>query len=252
MKRLAILTVMALAMSACLGGDFEDSVDGAWQLESGRWAGEDVPILADHPITLSIDGDHFGGTAACNGYGGSVVVDGSSITLGEFAITEMACMPAEVMGAERIYMGALQTVDTVALDEEGRLVLTSEETELVFGLLEPVPTAHLLGTVWVLDGLVEGDAVSSVLGERATLELFNDGSFIGSTGCRDISGSYVVTGATVQFTEFSAEGECPDDLAAQDSHVISALESGFRVEIEEDRMTTWVSGDMGLTYRGES
>ena len=94
--------------------------------------------------------------------------------------------------------------------------------------------------------------MTSVSGERATLELFTDGSFIGSTGCRDISGSYVISGPNVQFTNWGAHGECPSEFAQQDSRVISALEAGFRVEIEEDQMTTWVAGDEGLIYRADT
>ena len=42
------------------------------------------------------------------------------------------------------------------------------------------------------------------------------------------------------------------ELVEQDSRVISVLEGGFRIEIEGDRMTTWVAGDEGLIYRADS
>lgn len=219
---------------------------GDWQLTGGWVDGEPIPILGSHPITLSIDENGIGGVAACNHYGGVPGGDG-------YAITEMACMPQEVMESETAYMNALALVEKSVV-EDGLLVVGhgEPEVELQYERIEPVPAADLLGTVWVLDGLIQGEAVSSVSGEQATLELFSDGSFIGSTGCRDISGSYVVVGGAVQFTDFRAEGDCPADLAEQDSRVISALEGGFRVEIEGDRMTTWVAGDEGLIYRAGS
>jgi len=116
----------------------------------------------------------------------------------------------------------------------------------------PITTADLQGTVWILDGLVQGEAVTSVSGDRATLEFFTDGSLIGSTGCRTITGSYVVSGAEVTFTDWAAYGECPASLATQDSRVISGLEGGFRVEIEGDTLTTWVTGTEGLIYKADS
>jgi heat shock protein HslJ len=219
---------------------------GDWQLTGGWIDGEPIPMLDTHPITLSVDEEGIGGVAACNHYGSIPGEDG-------YSITEMACMPEKVMESETAYITALGLVEKSVV-EDGLLVVGhgEREVELMYERLDPAPTAELLGTVWVLDGLIHGDTVSSVMGEKATLELFSDGSVIGSTGCRDFSGSYVISGGAVQFTDFRAEGECSADLVDQDSHVISALEGGFRVEIDGDRMTTWVAGDEGLIFRAEN
>lgn len=246
--------VMTIALTACLGSDFADSVEGAWQLTGGTHAGESVPIVESHPITLNLESGQINGTAACNGYGGEYELSGSSFFIVEgLAVTEMACQPEEVMRSERAFLDAIAVVDKVELTNDG-LVLSGPETELRFESLEPVPTAELIGTVWVLEGLVDGDAVSSPMAgaSEATLQLFANGTFEGSTGCRTISGEYQVSGAEVQFTNWGAEGECPSDLSSQDSRVISGLEGGFRVEIVEDRLTTWVAGDEGLIYRARA
>lgn len=242
--------VAVVGLTACLGNDFSDSLEGSWELQSGTYDGEPIPMVDSHPITVTFDGEQIFGTAACNGYGGKWQINNGTFQILEIAWTEMACGPSEVMDSEAAYLSALSNVETVE-PADGMLVMTGSRTEMTFTQLAPVPTADLLGTVWVLDGLVQGDVVSSVSGERATLELFSDGSFIGSTGCRTIAGSYVITGADVQFTTWGAEGDCPAELAEQDSRVISALEGGFRVEIDGDRMTTWVAGDEGLVYRAE-
>ena len=198
---------------------------------------------------MIIGEDAVGGTAACNNYfyaGSLPVSEGQG-----FGVTEMACFPPKTMEAESLYLQGLSVVDDIELGSPN-LTLTGPGVNLEFEPLAPVPTADLLRTVWVLIGLIEADTVTSISGERATLELFTDGSFIGSTGCRDISGSYVISGAKVQFTNWGAHGECPSELADQDSRVISALEGGFRVEIEEDQLTTWVAGDEGLIYRADT
>jgi heat shock protein HslJ len=249
MRRISLITLMALLITACTVST--SSLEGTWQLETGMFDGLPIPMVASHPITMTLGGDQITGTAACNGYGGTYQVSGGLFSITEFSITEMACLPAEVMTSERTYMSALFNVEA-AETIDGKLVMSGSRTEMVFAELQPVPTAELTRTVWVLDSLIQGDTVSSVSGERATLELFTDGSFIGSTGCRTIVGSYVTSGAEVQFTNFAANGECPAELASQDSRVISALEGGFRVEIESDRMTTWVAGNEGLIYRADS
>ncbi|HIE21301.1 MAG TPA: META domain-containing protein, partial [Acidimicrobiia bacterium] len=216
----------------------------------GTLDGAAVPMVETYPITLTVEGDRVSGTAACNGYGGTLRLSGDRFSVDNLAVTEMACFPPETMESEQAFLEALIDVDTVEV-ADGRLVLRGETVELVFTALEPVPEAELTNTVWVLESLVQGEAVSSVAGERATLELFTDGSLIGSTGCRTLAGSYVISGSEVVVTRLSAIGDCPPELAEQDSRVISALEGGFRVEIDGDVLTTWVAGDEGLIYRAE-
>jgi heat shock protein HslJ len=248
-----LAVLMALTATACLGSDFTDSVEGSWELRSGTRNGEPLPVIDSHPITMTLEAGEIGGTAACNSYGGQYAISGSEFRIeGGLAATEMACFPADVMESERQFLDALTSIDEVELTNDG-LVLRGPDTELSFERLDPVPTSDLIGTVWILDGLAQGDTVTSPMASAApaTLELFDDGTFVGSTGCRDISGSYQVNGAEVQFTDWGAVGECSAELEEQDSRVISGLEGGFRVEIEGDRMTTWVAGDEGLIYRAE-
>ena len=106
----------------------------------------------------------------------------------------------------------------------------------------------LLGTVWVLESLLTGDVATSASGDP-TLELYSDGSFIATTGCRNITGNYIEAGPEIKTTEMKAQGECIAALQAQDSHIISVLEGGYRVEIDGDTLTLTVSGDEGLVYR---
>ncbi|MGH8952085.1 MAG: META domain-containing protein [Acidimicrobiia bacterium] len=113
------------------------------------------------------------------------------------------------------------------------------------------PTAiALTGTVWVLEGLVQGDAVSTVTGDRATLELFSDGSMLGSTGCRTLNGNYTIVGAEVQMTELTANGDCPRDLEDQDTQVVIVLGS-FRATVEGETLNLTSPGNIGLRYRDE-
>jgi heat shock protein HslJ len=247
MRKLAVLTLSALVLSACLGSDFQDSLEAGWEMTSGNVGGQPIEPPDSHPITISFAGNVVGGTASCNSYGGEYRTSGSALTFGDLFITEMACQPQEAMDAESLFMQALALVETVELGN-GTLTLRGPATELDFAILPPVPKAEMLNTVWVLDGLISGDAVSSVGGERATLEFFTDGSLLGSTGCRSLAGQYQVNDADVEVTGLSAQGECDPALADQDSHVVSVLEGGIRVEIEGNRMTLMAAGSEGLTY----
>jgi heat shock protein HslJ len=246
-----------LALALILGGCAQaaepggDPTEHAWQFETGTLDDAPILIVESHPITLSFTDDSAGGTAACNGYGGPYTISGAELTFAPPAVTEMACMPEQVMESEAMYLAALVRISNFTVDEE-RMTLTGEGVEMVFAQLPPVPTAQMTGTVWVLDALVQGEAVSSVMGDRATLEMFSDGSLLGSTGCRSFAGSYSVSGSEVLVTDLAAEGECTDDLRDQDALVLTVLGDGFRVAIEGQGMTLDSNGNQGLIYRAES
>jgi heat shock protein HslJ len=98
----------------------------------------------------------------------------------------------------------------------------------------------------VLESLIQGDAVSSVQGDP-WLVLEADGTMTGSTGCRDLSGRYVVSGDELTWTDLRAEGECSARLEEQDSFVVSVLEQPI-VAVEGDRMTLSRPDGSGLAY----
>jgi heat shock protein HslJ len=207
-------------------------------------------VVDGHPITLTITEGGASGTAACNRYGSEVSMTGSQITFREIASTAMACTPDEVMDLEMLYLEALPGVEEFSNTVDS-LTLTGSGVELIFVALPPVPIAELTGKVWVLESLIDGDSVSNAVGERATLELYTDGSMLGSTGCRGLHGSYTMDGAEVVMTEMAAEGDCPEDLAEQDSHVVTVLGDGFRAAVEDDALTLTSTGEQGLVYRQE-
>lgn len=228
------------------GGIFGPDTHGSWQLVSGIVGDADIPLVESHPITLEVGAEQVGGTSACNHYGVQFAADGQVLIGG----TAMACEPA-VMASERAYVAALTRV-TDASVEDDHLVATGEGVELTFSGLEPVPVAELVGTRWILESLIQGDVVSSVGGDPATLLLNQDGTFEGSTGCRSIGGEYVAAGAEVVFTSWAADGECPPDLADQDGLVVTVLGDGFRADVAGDVLTMWSRGDEGLIYRADN
>jgi heat shock protein HslJ len=222
---------------------------GSWVLVEGTGPEGDVTIVDGYRITLEIQGSEIGGTSACNHYFGRMSVVGDALRIDELGGTEMACQP-DVMASESAYWAALGAVTGWTRDGDS-LTLTGPDASLTYEQLEPVPDAAMVDTVWVLDTLVSGDAASSTSG-RATLELGSDGTIVGSTGCRDFTGRYQISGDEVMVTELTMEGECTAELAAQDSHVVTVLGDGFTVQVEGSRLTLGSAGNQGLGYTAEA
>jgi len=249
MNRFFVLGVgFALVVAACAqpGGPSASSVespDGDWVLVSG------VAMVDGGPITLSFDGEQIGGRAACNTYGGTATITGNSMEIpgeGEFFMTEMGCQ-ADIQASEQAFVSALFEVSQWSVSA-GQLELSGQDVSLVFEPVANIPTAAIVGTDWVLESLISGDSVSSVSGDP-TLFLGEDGTVAGSTGCRELSGTWVVGGGELFFPSLSANGDCGPELAAQDGSIIAILEGGFTAQVTGDRLEVTDASGQGLVYR---
>ncbi|MEM9038377.1 MAG: META domain-containing protein [Actinomycetota bacterium] len=257
---------LALVLAAC-GSDADTGADGGANASddpgatlaplpsiddpSGGWvmvSGPSDPIPG-WDVTMEIDGDRISGTAACNGYGGTVEIGDGTIAVTELSWTEMGC-ETEIQQLEQDFLASLSSAAAFSVADD-QLELDTPQGVWAFDRLEPVPTAELVGTTWVLDGYLDGDSVSNEIGmDAAFLELSEDGTFVGATNCRSLSGSWTETGSEIVFTDFAADGECPDAVASDlDNRIITVLGDGFRVEVDGALLTATSQGDEGLTFR---
>jgi len=253
-----LFLALALILAACGAGQSGPSDPGAsagavvgdWVLTGGSIDGEDAPVLPDHRITMTITGSQISGTAACNGYGGEITSGADGLHLENLAQTDMACEdPA--MTAEAAYMAALMRVREIARDGD-ELVARGDGVELRFAALAPPPTAALTGTKWVLETVLVGDIAAAPMGEPATLELNEDGTFTGSTGCRSFSGEWIEQGDQIQAPSLGMDQtSCPRELSDQDSHVVTVVGDGFIPTIDGGLLTLMDPGGIGLVYRAE-
>ena len=221
---------------------------GSWQLAAAEVAGPQVPILDDHPVTLTIEGPEIRGRAACNTYGGLLTIADGGVEISELGMTAMGCAePA--MSAERAYVSALSAVTSIQADG-GQLVLRGPEVELRFDALPEPSTAELVDTPWVLETLFVGDVASSTVGDPATLELRSDGQFSGSTGCRTFSGTWVEEAGQILASTWGLDdAECPPEVQQQDAHVVGVIGDGFVASVDASLLTLTDPGGVGLVYR---
>jgi heat shock protein HslJ len=221
---------------------------GTWQLVQGSVDGEMLELPDDAPVTLNVEGSQVSGRSGCNQYFGEFTLVDGRVTLGGLGATEMAC-EEPIMTLEAAYLSGLAKAES-ARPDGNNLLLVGPGVELRYERLEPPPTVAMIGTHWVLESLVQADAVSSAVGEQATLVLDPGGSFAGSTGCRMLTGRYAIDGSEILATDLRTDGECPEAVFAQDSQVIEVLGDGFRAAVNgKELQLTSAGGVWGLVYR---
>jgi len=251
---LATLALAALVGCGGAGTTVADGgspdLEGGWQLVSGQDAEGTLDLPADRVVTLVVKGADASGTSACNLYGATVAVDGRSVSFRQIGGTEMACEP-QVMELERRYLAALSATD---LGERSGdlLTLSGAQTTLVFERDAPAVDADLVGTPWVLESLVDGQSVSSTV-PGGRLVLREDGTFVASTGCGDLLGSFQADDGTVTVSGFVDEPvpaePCSEQATAQREHVVDVLRDGFEARVDGDRLTLTSAQGLGLGFR---
>lgn len=221
----------------------------SWVLVEGTGPDGPLALVEDWPVTMTITEATISGTAACNGYGADVTIgNDGGFTVGNLGSEDALCEPSAVMDAESAFLAAIFRVTTVDLAGDGDLVVSGPGVDLRFEPAAAAPQAELVGTAWMLELLIDGDLAIPVEGEPAGLRLDADGTLTGGTGCRDLSGEWIVDGAEILFTTFAADGECRPALADQDGQVVAVLGDGFTADIADGRLVLSSQGGIGLVY----
>jgi heat shock protein HslJ len=131
MKRLiAILSVVVLSGCAMTGQDATIDLPGtSWvlvELDGAEAVGETPPTLAFD------DQGSVTGLAGCNSFNAEVTIDGSDLTVGPVASTQMACVEEGVADQEQAFLAALQDATSFTTDDDGRLVIEGGGATLTF------------------------------------------------------------------------------------------------------------------------
>jgi len=219
-----------------------------WQLIRATVDDADLVLLDTYPVTLRRTGSDVAGSAACNGYFGTVT-DGAFLFDG-LGATEMACDPPAAMDLESAFLGALGRV-TNAHNNAGTLTLTGDGVELGFEVVPPAPDADLEGTAWTLDTVISGDAASSVLSGTNPSLSFDGTSMSGSEGCNSFNTEYSLTDGSLGIAMMiTTTRGCDDGTTRQSQSVQAVLAGSPAVAIDGDRLTfTSSDGSAALVYR---
>lgn len=204
----ALLGAAALALAACTTAapPVAAAPEGAPMAEveeatlmAGEWTITsigDQPVIAGQMPTIRFTRDGIlHGQSGCNTFRGSFKHSRRSIYFAPFEMTEEACVAGGVMAQEAVLAAALTRTVPIALDAEGRLVLTGADGVVV--VAEPAPFPDLTGSEWRITQM-GGTAIIS--GREPVLEFRSDGQAGGSGGCNSFFGHYEQAGSKLTVT----------------------------------------------------
>jgi heat shock protein HslJ len=243
---LFVLGACAAGSSSPPDGTGGPGLDGRTFLSSGIVG---RILVAGSRIRIAFRDGQVSASGGCNSMSGSYRIDGDRLVAGSLATTEMGC--DEPLMAQDTWLADLLDGATIALDGDslvlakGGVRLTMEDREIAD------PDRPLLGTRWVVDGLISGDAVSSMpVGVTAALT-FSHGRLDVEAGCNGGDGSVDVTDTTIDFgpIERTTKGCGPDAMAVEQA--VMAVLSGPVAYAIEARSLTLDAGGVGLMLRAE-
>lgn len=249
---------LTLALSGCGDDGEEATTTEALDLTGRSFTATEVrghDLVEGTSVVLTFETDRVGATAGCNSLGGPASWDDGtlSVSADELAQTLIGC-PPDLQAQDGWLTELLTSSPALALDGS-TLTVGDEEAGMTLDEQSDLP---LTGTAWSLQGLVDGDAVSSVdPALRAGIQVDAAGTVLSvSTGCNSGSGD-----VTVPSGGSSSEGTmivgplrttlvaCPPDVAQVEAAVLAVLagEVTYQVEGATLRLT---NGARGLTFTG--
>lgn len=220
------------------------ALDGRTFLSTGIQGADLVP---DTQVRLSFADGNLNAQAGCNIMGGAYTIEGDRLRTTQLSMTEMGCDGPRQ--AQDEWLAAFLGNVTFTLDGD-TLVLTNDTVRLTLTDKEIVtPDRVLEGTRWVLDGIVSGDAVSSVpVGVTASMAIAG-GRLDVEAGCNTGGGPVDVTADTLTFGPIATtKMACEAGPASVESAVLGVLSGTVDYTIDADVLTL-DAGNAGLTFR---
>lgn len=247
MVRILVAILLLLGLAAC--GD--DDATGLADMSGRTFLSESVEgydLVPGTDVRMEFVDDEVSVDAGCNHLFGNLRIDGDRLFVESMGGTEMGCDPVRHAQDEWIsdFLGA---GPTYALDGDrlrltsGEVVLTMLDTEVA------TPDQPLEGTTWVVDGLVDGDAVSSAPGAGETTLVFADGE-VAVRSCNQgsapvtVEDDELVVGALVM-TKMACE-----DMTVE-SHVAAVLDGRITYTIDASILTLTHPSGKGLVLKAQ-
>lgn len=200
-------------------------------------------LVAGTTVTLRFTDDgRLIASAGCNQLQGEVTLDDGKLAVADLSETAMGCAP-DLHEQDKWLSAFIRATPSWQLTDNV-LTLTRGEDKIVLTAETP---ATLAGGKWTVDGLITGDAVSSVPGGVvATLE-FGPKEVGVFAGCNNGSVPYTVDGATISFGDLvSTAMECQGDKGTVERAVTNVLSGKVTYKLDGQTLTLTNPSGAGL------
>jgi heat shock protein HslJ len=244
----AFLISAFLILGACGSDDSSGSVP---DVDGREFISTEVvghQLVEGSTIRLAFEDGSVAANAGCNSMSGGYTFDGDILRVEMMAMTEMGCDEA-LMDQDAFLSGFLTSGPTVAVDGD-EMTLVSGEEQITFLDREVAdPDRPLEGTLWIVDGIVSDDAVSSTpAGAPEATLMIEDGQANVDTSCNSATTSVEVTGTTLTF------GPMATTLVLCEFHdletaVLTTLSGEVEYEIEAGHLSIRHPDGTGLEFR---
>jgi heat shock protein HslJ len=244
----AVLGALAILVAACGATPAPPTLDGRTFVSTGV---DGHVLVPGTQIVLTFrNGTDLGASAGCNTIGGTYTLANGVLRVQAGGMTEMGCDPDRHAQDDWL-------IDF--LTSEPRITLLGNDLTLAkdgttIRLLDreiAQPDQPLIGPVWTLDSLIQGDAVASVPGGvRATLTFTPDGQVQVDAGCNTGGGTAGVQGDRITFGPIgTTKRACEAPAAAVESAVLGVLGQGqVTFAIDASRLTIVAPNGTGLGF----
>jgi heat shock protein HslJ len=207
-------------------------------------------LVSGSRIRLSFKDGSLSAGAGCNAMGGAFTIAAGRLTTSQMISTEMGCAAPLMQQDQWLAHLLTDAAITIAGDQ---MTLDDGTTQVTFLDRELADPDRLLeGTHWTLDGIVTGDAASSVPAGVTSTLVITAGQAAVDTGCNSGSATVQVETDTMTFGPMALTRKaCPEGPTSVESAVVGVLDGTVHHTIEADVLT--IDGDgNGLIYRAAS
>ena len=229
---LTLATCCLLALTACASsGSSQALTDSIWVLTEMNGS----PPLPNTTITAQFFEDgKVGGSAGCNNYNTTYLVDGNEIQFGEHAATTMMACPDPIMQQEQEYFDVMKNAAIFEIAEDELTLLDSDDKTLVVFTAQ---SQELAGSSWDVIAYNNGKeaVVSVIIGSEITANFGEDGQLTGNAGCNNYFASYETEGDKISIGPAGAtEMFCsePEGIMEQEQQYLAALSTAATYKIE--------------------
>ena len=235
-RRLATLLALTLVVAACTAGPGTGGqLEGThWVLRSYVQDGSLALVPPDQYANAHFTANRVDGFSGCNEYDALYRAGGRTLFVAESASTLMACSE-EANAFEQAYLAALQSSRFYSVGRSTLTIFAAVGSPVLE--FDAAPRNPMLGT-WNVDSFETAPStVSAVLEGTELTAVFGIASVGGSAGCNSYTGTYGTNGNIVRVSRVATtRNACPDEVMAQETAFLTALEGAALVERRADTL----------------